>query len=297
MRPPLSAPNGQRSRVPLYQFQPPVGTPDGIEVTTLRAFFARHDPWPWDSSRPGRATFHYLIHVTGGVLRHEVDHDTHQVSESDWLWVRPGHAQGWHPPDATEGIMVLFRPEALSAAVAHLISSATSYQTAALISPHPDDAAWLRQTGQQLFDESQTLGRRSLDMHRALRRALLEALLLRLASSPNFSATSNGTTETYIRFSNALELHFRELHHASDYARLLNCSVRTLSRATLRATGRPTRELIDERRLIEARRLLVEPDWDARIVANHLGFTDPANFGRFFRTRTGMSPASYATKT
>lgn len=93
-----------------------------------------------------------------------------------------------------------------------------------------------------------------------------------------------------------MELHFRELHQAADYAELLGCSVRTLSRAARDATGKPVRELIDERRLLEARRLLGAARWDARAVAAHLGFTDPANFGRFFRDRTGLTPAAFAAR-
>lgn len=72
--------------------------------------------------------------------------------------------------------------------------------------------------------------------------------------------------------------------------------MRTLSRAARDATGSGVRELIDERRLLEARRLLAADRWDARAVAVHLGFTDPANFGRFFRDRTGLTPAAFATR-
>lgn len=93
---------------------------------------------------------------------------------------------------------------------------------------------------------------------------------------------------------NALELHFRELHRAADYAELLGCSVRTLSRAARATTGKGVRELIDERRLLEARRLLGGAGWDARSVAAHLGFSDSANFDRFFRTHTGRTPAAFA---
>jgi len=67
-----------------------------------------------------------------------------------------------------------------------------------------------------------------------------------------------------------------------------------LSRAAQDATGKGVRELIDGRRLLEARRLLGSARWDARTVALHLGFTDPANFGRFFRDRTGLTPAAFA---
>ena len=141
-----------------------------------------------------------------------------------------------------------------------------------MLSPHPDDAAWLQQTALQLLDEHRALGRRPLDIHHALRRSLLESLLLRLANSPGIApigtaTAGTGRADTYGRFLDALELHFRELHQAADYAELLGCSVRTLSRAARDATGKGVRELIDERRLLEARRLLGGARWDARAVA------------------------------
>jgi AraC-like DNA-binding protein len=287
--------------VPLYGFQPPVGTPYGLEVNTIEDFFAQHDDWPWNPPRPGRATFHYLILVTEGELLHDVDHVTRTITVGQWLWVRPGHAQCWHPPGSARGPFILFEPDVLTSTTARLLAPLTAHQAPAVLSPHPDDAPWLRQTALQLLDEHRALGRRPLDLHHALRRSLLESLLLRLANSPDLTpavaeAGGTGRTETYRRFLDALELHFRELHQAADYAELLGCSVRTLSRAAQDATGSGVRELIDQRRLLEARRLLAGAGWDARAVAGYLGFTDPANFGRFFRDRTGVTPAAFAAR-
>ncbi|MFE1198744.1 helix-turn-helix domain-containing protein [Streptomyces olivaceoviridis] len=270
-------------------------------MSTVEDFFAQHDDWPWNPPRPGRATFHYLILVTEGELRHDVDHVTRTVAPGQWLWVRPGHAQCWHPPGAARGPFILFEPDVLRPDTARLLAPLTSHEAPAVLSPDPDDAAWLRQTALQLLDEHRALGRRPLDAHHALRRSLLESLLLRLANSPGITPTDTATAgtsrgATYGRFVDALELHFRELHQAADYAELLGCSVRTLSRAARDATGKGVRELIDERRLLEARRLLGGARWEARAVAAHLGFTDPANFGRFFRDRTGLTPAAFATR-
>ncbi|MGD6749560.1 helix-turn-helix domain-containing protein [Streptomyces sp. BH105] len=295
-----SKPSGQTgtAEVPLYGFQPPVGTPYGLEVSTVEDFFAEHDDWPWNPPRPGRATFHYLIAVTEGVLRHDVDHITRTVTPGQWLWVRPGHTQCWNPPGAARGTFILFEPDVLRPDIARLLAPLTAHDSPAVLSPHPDDAARLQQTALQLLDEHRALGRRPLDVHHALRRSLLESLLLRLADSPGLTPTDatagTGRADTYGRFMDALELHFRELHRAADYAELLGCSVRTLSRAARDATGKGVRELIDERRLLESRRLLGNARWDARTVASHLGFSDPANFGRFFRDRTGLTPAAFA---
>ncbi|MFJ9909143.1 helix-turn-helix domain-containing protein [Streptomyces sp. NPDC101152] len=298
-QPNASGRTGPRA-VPLYVFQPPVGTPYGLEVATIEDFFGQHDDWPWNPPYPGRATFHYLILVTEGGLRHDVDHVTRSVTRGQWLWVRPGHAQCWHPPGTARGPFILFEPDVLTPGTARLLAPLTSHEAPAVLTPHPDDAVWLEQTALQLLDEHRALGRRPLELHHALRRSLLESLLLRLANAPGVApadpTADTGRAATYGRFRDALELHFRDVHRAADYAELLGCSVRTLSRAARDATGNGVRELIDERRLLEARRLLGVARWDARAVAAHLGFTDPANFGRFFRDRTGVTPATFAAR-
>ncbi|WP_306944250.1 helix-turn-helix domain-containing protein [Streptomyces phaeochromogenes] len=201
-------------------------------------------------SRPGRATFHYLIAVTEGELQHDVDHVTRTVTPGQWLWVRPGHAQCWHPPGAARGPFILFEPDVLRPDLARLLGPLTAHAAPAVLSPHPDDTAWLQQTALQLLDEHRALGRRPLDIHHALRRSLLESLLLPLANSPGVAPIGTATAHA---------------GRADRYGRFL-----------------------DARRLLEAAR------WDARSVAVHLGFTDPANFGRFFRDRTGLTPAAFA---
>ncbi|MCV7067817.1 helix-turn-helix transcriptional regulator [Mycolicibacterium farcinogenes] len=295
---------------PLFHFQPPVGTPYGLEVTTLEYFREHHDDWPWSPPRPGRATFHYLILVTEGELQHDVDHVTHKICVGQWLWVRPGHVQCWHDPSTARGPFILFNPEVLRPDTVPLLLRATSHDAPAVLTPHPSDAHWLQETAMQLLDEHRALGRRPLAAHHALRCSLLEAMLLRLASSPDLDnsvpcSASQGShsritppsgQSIYGRLQDAIELHFRDLHHVDEYARLLGCSARTLSRATKAAEGIGARQIIDQRRVLEARRLLANPTWTARAVATHLGFTDTANFGRFFRHHTGLTPAAYSDK-
>ncbi|MFI6864323.1 helix-turn-helix domain-containing protein [Streptomyces sp. NPDC050421] len=191
--------------------------------------------------------------------------------------MRPGHVQCRHPPGAARGPFILFEPDVLRPDIARVLVPLTAHEAPAVLSPHSDDAASLQQTALQLLDEHRSLGRRPLDVQHALRRSLLESLLLRLANAPGSTPADTGAGrrrgDAYGRFADALELHFRELHRATDYAEMLGCSVRTLSRAARETTGKGVRELIDKRRLVGSAR------WDARAVAARLGFTDPANFG------------------
>ncbi|MFM9635048.1 AraC family transcriptional regulator, partial [Streptomyces galilaeus] len=75
-------------------------------------------------------------------------------------WVRPGHVQCWHPPGAARGPFILFEPDVLRPDIARLLVPLTAHEAPAVLSPHPDDTAWLRQTALQLLDEHRALGRR-----------------------------------------------------------------------------------------------------------------------------------------
>ena len=48
-----------------------------------------------------------------------------------------------------------------------------------------------------------------------------------------------------------------------------------------------------ERRLLEAKRLLMFTIRSVQDIASEIGFDDPAYFSRFFRKRAGVSPAAW----
>nr|WP_276508638.1 helix-turn-helix transcriptional regulator [Modestobacter muralis] len=75
-----------------------------------------------------------------------------------------------------------------------------------------------------------------------------------------------------------------------DYARELGYSPRTLSRASLAATGVGAKEVLDRRVVLEAKRLLAHTDRSAAQVGAQLGFSSATNFSKYFHQRTGTSP-------
>jgi AraC-like DNA-binding protein len=95
------------------------------------------------------------------------------------------------------------------------------------------------------------------------------------------------------RFRLALEEHFPRLLEVGDYADLLRVS-RTHLNAHLQAeTGRTASEIIHERVVLEAKRLLARTSLTASEIAFRLGFHDPSYFGRFFRRCTGQTPGEF----
>jgi AraC-like DNA-binding protein len=97
-------------------------------------------------------------------------------------------------------------------------------------------------------------------------------------------------------FRQAVEDGFAHTHRVEDYARQLGYSVRTLTRASHGATGYGAKRVIQQRVLLEAKRLLVHTELTSTAIAGHIGMPDPATFGKFFRSQTGETPASFRNR-
>lgn len=78
-------------------------------------------------------------------------------------------------------------------------------------------------------------------------------------------------------------------------AERLAVSARTLKRH-LQQAGLSYRQLQDEERYQQARRLLVQSENSISEVAYRLGYNDVANFSKAFKRWSGMTPSAYREK-
>jgi AraC family transcriptional regulator, transcriptional activator of pobA len=94
-------------------------------------------------------------------------------------------------------------------------------------------------------------------------------------------------------FLRLLDEKFRERWQSERYAAALGTTPYLLNRATSGAFGKTSSEVVRERTLIEAKRLLLFSKASAGEVGYMLGFGDPAHFGRFFQRALGLSPSMW----
>lgn len=105
--------------------------------------------------------------------------------------------------------------------------------------------------------------------------------------------------ENQIRIRNLSRLideNFKTLKLPKDYADLLNMSPRHLARLCNEVLGKSTSEVIYERILLEARRLLIHSPDSVSLISYELGYEDVSYFIRFFRHKTGISPKQFREK-
>jgi len=95
------------------------------------------------------------------------------------------------------------------------------------------------------------------------------------------------------RFRIALEENFPQMLTVREYAALLHVSRSHLNETLRRQSGRSASDIIHERILLEAKRLLVHSSLTVSEIAYRLRFQDPSYFGRFFRKCAGLTPGMY----
>lgn len=94
-------------------------------------------------------------------------------------------------------------------------------------------------------------------------------------------------------FSMLVEKNFRQMHKVNEYAALLNKSSKTLSNAFNTLGEKTPLQIIHERIILEAKKLLIYTDKSAKEIAFELGFNDPVQFARLFKNETGCAPVEF----
>ncbi|MFS4581982.1 helix-turn-helix domain-containing protein [Phaeobacter sp. C3_T13_0] len=105
--------------------------------------------------------------------------------------------------------------------------------------------------------------------------------------------TNPKTHQLFAHFETLVNRDFRKRHRVGDYARELAISATHLNRISHQATGQSASQLINERMLREARRLLIYTTLSASEIAYELGYADPAHFNRVFAKGTGLPPRRF----
>jgi AraC-like DNA-binding protein len=98
------------------------------------------------------------------------------------------------------------------------------------------------------------------------------------------------------RFKQLIEEHYLEIRSVSQFAEMLNSSEKQLAAATKKELGLTPKALIDERVLLEAKRLVKYTEHSFQEIAFFLNFSDASHFAKFFKAKAACSPGEYREK-
>lgn len=289
--------------VPVLAFAPS----DGHLPVGMTRFHSDDEPPP--SAPPSGAHTHDFVVLafferSGGSLM--LDGERWDIQAGDVVLISPGQVVAYQPghdrPHDPHGWGVFFLPEVLGSQASGLRLSWRSHpllfpfvggmagSTQRLRVPPEDQPTWsARLAG--LWDELH----RSDDGHVEAVRAQLTLLLVAVARLAGpLGMEERGRPDPFLaRVLGVIEQRYHQGISLSDVAREVNLTPGHLTTVVREQTGRTVLEWITERRMTEARRLLVHSTMPVGEVARRVGYDDPAYFTRSFRRTHGTTPSEW----
>ncbi len=246
---------------------------------------------------PHRHDYHELVWVREGCGRHSIDHDSVEVRPGTVTLIGQGQVHVFEDASALYGAVIRFDGDVLGEGGGGLANptwllSARGGQTVTV----PDgDVATLESTIATLAAEATGPGDGcTLDLQRHLLHVVL-IWLQRWYDDSHAEHRDPGFSDMQVhrRFTEVLESDYARRHDAAHYADALGVPAPALSKALVQATGKPTKELVTDRVMAEAARLLRFTDLTVGQIAAQTGFDDPLYFSRAFKRQRGEPPQSF----
>ncbi|APY08601.1 AraC family transcriptional regulator [Winogradskyella sp. J14-2] len=143
------------------------------------------------------------------------------------------------------------------------------------------------------IDELETKDNIQAEMLRMLMaRFIIKSTRLLKAKEGIIETPKNTKIDLLRSFNFLVEQHFKTEHSVSFYAQQLFKSPKTLSNNFAKLNRSPL-QIIHERIILEAKRLLTYTDKSAKEIAHDIGFEDASHLSRLFKKYTSKSPSEF----
>jgi AraC family transcriptional regulator, transcriptional activator of pobA len=248
---------------------------------------------PQGRREPHRHDYHELIWTRRGEGEHSIDGEGFAVRPGTVTLIGRGQVHVFERARRLSGAVVRFGPEMQPEGPGWLVGGRGSLT----VGVPPSEVSNLEATLAMLAAETaRPPDARGLD----LQRHLLSILLLWVERWYDATRTErrdpgDADVQLYRRFDQVLERDYARHHDAAHYADALAVPPAQLSRALSHVTGRTTKQLITDRVMLEAARLLRFTDLTVGEIAFRAGFDDSLYFSRAFKRHYGTAPSAYRT--
>jgi AraC family transcriptional activator of pobA len=241
-----------------------------------------------------RHSFYHLVLFTKGTGTHTIDFNQYKVRPFEIYFMIPGQVHSWDFEGETDGYIInfsdiLFRSFLLNPDYLerfHFFSGISNESVCQLpISIH---------------DRIKLLFEEILSYHKDGNTDMIRLLLMQLFITVEDSCKSNKTQkipqqkQLLLRnFRRLIDQHYLTIKLPKEYADLLYVTPNHLNALCQDLLGKTAGELIRDRIILEAKRLLTNADMTVTEIAFNLNFQDNSYFNRFFKKYVGVTPDEF----
>jgi AraC-like DNA-binding protein len=98
------------------------------------------------------------------------------------------------------------------------------------------------------------------------------------------------------QFKEVVEKHYQDWHQVKDYAEALNVTPNYLNEVIKSSINISAKDYIQNRLMLEAKRMTIFTGKSSKEIGFDLGFEDPSHFSKFFKTISGQSLQEFKEK-
>ncbi|MDF2382598.1 helix-turn-helix domain-containing protein [Nostoc ellipsosporum NOK] len=239
-------------------------------------------------------SFYHLVYFTKGSGTHSIDFDRFDVKPGQIYFMAPGQVHSWHFKGDTDGYIINFSENFFRT----FLLNPDYLDKFSFFGGHSEDCVC--QLPPAIRDTAVDLFRQMLAQHTTADRDMLRVLLLRLFLLVREHCTKKSAPglpkhkQTLLtNFRSLINQYYKTIRLPKEYADLLYVTPNHLNALCQDMLGKTAGELIRDRIILEAKRLLVNADMSVTEIAYELNFQDNSYFNRFFRKYTGSTPDSF----
>lgn len=238
--------------------------------------------------------FYLITLFTKGGGTHTIDFNTYNVSRGSIFFMSPSEIHAWTLSEDTDGYVLFFNAsfyvmDALSKQL-FLLPFFKSKEKIRQLLLNEQELAKIEPVFASILLEAEN----ALILRHSILRAYLDVLLFKLADLRASNSNERIQPISLVPELEALiERNFMQHLTVSRYAEKLNTTSQQLNTITKSYLNKTVAELIQERMIAEAKRLLVYSSLTISEIAYQLNFNDNSYFNRFFKKAEKITPEQF----
>lgn len=250
---------------------------------------------------PHRHDFFTVLVIEQAQGIHKVDFNTYPLESQQVFFVSPGQVHQVIEKVASTGFVMTFSSQFLIENSVHIsfiesLNLFHDYGESPPLKPTSTQFAKLKSYTAEIFQLFNSEAKmKNLSIGSFLKLFLIDCNII--CSCDPTQVNEDISENRIIRaFKKEVERSFKIEHSTTHYAKQLNLSADHLNRIIKTTIGKTSKEYIQSRIMIEAKRLLFFSKLSAKEIGFELGFSEPANFSAFFKKHAKCSPSNFKKK-
>lgn len=244
--------------------------------------------------------FYEIIWFQEGEGVHYVDFNEYPVTSGTIFFISPGQIHSFDGRHDQKGVVLKICTELLndetsseSMYLRYNVFNAFDYLPYRKISERDNEKlSVIISALKDELDDGDNIG------HKDYLQSLIKMFLIRVQRNTSTEETTmlnpvRTSHKTFLAFRQLIEENYCRLHTVKDYAYLLNVTTKTLTLYVNECSTYSPLEIINNRIILEAKRLLRYSNLTVKEISFRLGFDDSSYFAKFFKRSVNQSPADY----